>query len=147
MPTWNEFAAAAPDLAAFGARRLLGRVSYLATLRSDGSPRVHPVTVHIGTDQLFVYMEPTSPKAHDLIRDSRYAIHCSVEDDEGGQGEFMMRGTARLVDDPKRRAALFEAARVAGFHPQDRHLVFEFGVEHALSTIYEDGKPKRKRYG
>lgn len=146
MTTWKEFAAAVPELAAFGAQRLVDRVAYLATLRSDGSPRVHPVTPHIGQGKLFVYMEPTSPKAHDLLRDGRYAIHCSVEDTSGGEGEFTIRGLAKAIDDSKSRVALFEAARTVGFHPQDRYVVFELSVESVLSTIYEDDQPKRKRW-
>ncbi len=58
----------------FGAERLNGKVAYLATVRKDGSPRVHPMTPIIGQGHLFVFMEPTSPKGHDLQRDGRYAI-------------------------------------------------------------------------
>jgi len=57
------------------------RVAYLGTTRTDGSPRVHPVSPFIGAGCLFVYMEPTSPKAADLRRDARYALHCGVEDE------------------------------------------------------------------
>lgn len=47
MATWQQFTAAAPELAAFGAERLEGKVAYLATIRADGGPRVHPLTPHI----------------------------------------------------------------------------------------------------
>lgn len=146
MATWQEFAAAAPDLATFGAQRLAGKVAYLATIRADGTPRVHPVTPHIGRGHLFVYMEPTSPKGHDLRRDSRYALHCSVEDTSGGEGEFNIRGRATVVDDPATRAGLFEVARATGYHPQDRYVVFELSAESALSVIYAGGQPVRKRW-
>ena len=36
----------------------------------------------------------------DLQRDGRYALHCRVEDQEGGEGEFFVRGQATLTDDP-----------------------------------------------
>jgi hypothetical protein len=146
MATWQEFAAATPDLAAFGAQRLMGRVAYLATIRADGAPRVHPVTPHLARGLLFVYMEPTSPKAHDLRRDARYALHCSVEDTSGGEGEFSIRGQAKVIDDLAMRAILFEAARAAGYHPEDRYVVFELSIESALSTIYEGDQPIRKRW-
>jgi hypothetical protein len=62
MACWEEFAQRAPELAAFRKARFQGGVVYLGTLRADGSPRVHPVTSIIG-EQLFLFMEPTSPKA------------------------------------------------------------------------------------
>jgi hypothetical protein len=59
---------------------------------------VHPVTSIIG-EQLFLFMEPTSPKGKDLQRDARYTLHCSVEDSSGGGGEPCVRGRAILTDD------------------------------------------------
>jgi len=44
--TWHVFEEAAPALAAYA----LGRLAYLATVRPDGGPRVHPVTPIIGSD-------------------------------------------------------------------------------------------------
>lgn len=146
IATWLEFAAAAPDLAAFGAQRLAGRVAYLATLRADGAPRLHPVTPHIVQSHLFVYMDPASPKVRDLRRDGRYALHCAVEDTSGGEGEFSCHGQATLVDDLALRAVLFDAARVAGFHPQDRYVVFELKIEGVLSTQYAGDQPIRNRW-
>ena len=56
MATWGELAIEAPGLAAFGAERLGKGVAYIATVRRDGSPRVHPVTPIIGAGRLFVFM-------------------------------------------------------------------------------------------
>src|SRR6187397_2837139 len=99
MATWKEFAQQAPEMAAFGEARFGSGVAYLGTLRADGSPRVHPVTPIIG-DQLFLFMEPTSPKGSDLRRDPRYTLHCAVEDSSGGEGEFYVRGRGTFTDDP-----------------------------------------------
>lgn len=99
--SWRKFEFAAPELAALGTARLTGRIAYLATIRADGAPRVHPVSPFISHVTLFVYMEPTSPKGNDLRRDSRYAMHCSVEDTSGGGGEFCVRGRAVMIDDPQ----------------------------------------------
>jgi hypothetical protein len=41
---WGEFAAHAPELAAFGAQRLAAVPAYLATVDDAGAPRVDPVT-------------------------------------------------------------------------------------------------------
>ena len=43
MTGWGDFEAQAPALAAFGADRLAAAAAYLATMRRNGSPRVHPV--------------------------------------------------------------------------------------------------------
>lgn len=67
--SWKTLEAQHPELAALGAERLNGKVAYLATLRADGAPRAHPMTPILGQDQLFVFMEPTLPKGHDLQRD------------------------------------------------------------------------------
>src|SRR5262249_8174128 len=50
MTTWGHFAAAEPELADFARARLHGKPSYLATVRADGSPRVHPVTPIVTVD-------------------------------------------------------------------------------------------------
>ncbi len=144
MPTWGEFAKAAPELAAFGAGRFqdIG-VAYLATTRNDGWPRVHPCTPIIGEGHLFVFMEPASPKGHDLRRDGRYALHSSVNDTSGTGGEFTISGRAVPVDDPALRAV---ASRAANYEPADRYVLFELTVESALSTVYEDSQPVRKRW-
>src|SRR5207253_3615148 len=79
--TWGEFAKEEPDLAAFGAELLLGaQVAYLATVRPDGVPRVHPVTPILTDEGLFLFMEPTSPKGHDLRSGSGYSMHNAVPD-------------------------------------------------------------------
>ena len=146
MSSWSEFNIDAPELSAFGRARLQYRTAYLATIRADGSPRVHPVSPMLAGDGLFIYMEPTSPKGHDLGRDARYAMHCAVEDNSGGQGEFLVRGTARVVFDASVREQTFEHARRIGFEPQERYVLFELSVEEAMSTVYEDGEPKLTRW-
>ena len=144
--SWRQFEVTEPELALFGAARLTKRIAYLATIRLDGAPRVHPVSPFLSDDGLFVYMEPTSPKGNDLRRDGRYAMHCSVEDATGGGGEFCVRGTATLVADPEIRCKAFDAARAIGYKPDVRYVLFELGVEEALATIYEDGQPVRRKW-
>ena len=147
MPaTWSQFREGAPALAGFGKERLEGRIAYLATTRPDGSPRVHPVSPVITDAHLFVYMEPTSPKARDLRRDSRYAMHCAVEDNSGGQGEFFVRGQAVEIVDPAIREEAFEHARSTGYCPLDRYALFHLNVIEAMATAYEDDQPKRLRW-
>jgi hypothetical protein len=92
-------------------------------------------------------MESTSPKVLDLRRDARYAMHCGVEDNSGGQGEFLVRGRVVEVDDAKMRGETFEEARMMGYSPQERHVLFELRIEEAMATVYENGHPKRSRWG
>ncbi|GIK37645.1 MAG: hypothetical protein BroJett011_14780 [Chloroflexota bacterium] len=132
--SWRALEEKNPELAAFGASRLHGQVAYLATLRQDGSPRVHPMTPIIGQGYLFVFMEPTSPKGHDLRRDGRYALHCAVSDTGGTSGEFRISGQAQLVTNPELRAL---AVQLAPYSPADRYILFEFSLESAASTVYE----------
>jgi hypothetical protein len=139
--SWKSLEDGDPELAAFGAERLNDRVAYLATVRKDGSPRVHPVTPIIGQGHLFVFMEPSSPKGHDLQRDGRYAVHCSVSDTSGGSGEFILTGRAHLVENPELRAL---AVRLASYSPADRYILFEFDIESAASTTYPEDQPVRK---
>ncbi len=138
--SWKRLETEQPGLAAFGAERLDGKVAYLATIRKDGGPRVHPMTPIIGEGHLFIFMEPTSPKGHDLERDGRYAIHCSVTDSTGRSGEFIISGRAHRVEDSALRAM---AAKFSSYSPADRYVLFEFDIETAASTTYEDQGPVR----
>jgi hypothetical protein len=142
MASWEAFARQAPDLAAFGNARFQCGVAYLGTVRADGSPRVHPVTPIIG-DQLFLFMEPTSPKAADLQRDGRYMLHCSVEDSSGGGGEFYVRGRATMTDDMSMRK---KAVRESSYVPEARYILFILSVESAFKNLYVDGKATPERW-
>jgi hypothetical protein len=142
--SWKLLQEQDPELATFGERRFRSRVAYLATVDADGSPRVHPVTPIVTPGRLVVFMEPTSPKGRDLLRGSRYALHCSVEDDEGGGGEFRVRGGARQVTDLEVRG---EAAEHAPYEPSQEYLLFELLVDDAFSTTYTaDGTPVRQKW-
>jgi hypothetical protein len=132
----------APELAAFGAQRFGSEVAYLATVRADGSPRVHPVTPIIG-EQLFLFMEPTSPKSKDLQRDARYSLHCSVEDSGGGGGEFYVRGKAKFSDDLALRA---QAKQDASYNPAERYILFVLSVDFAFMNTYIDGKSNPRNW-
>lgn len=142
MTTWKAFAEQAPELAAFGEARFKKGVAYLGTLREDGGPRVHPVTPIIG-EQLYLFMEPTSPKGKDLQRDPRYTLHCAVDDSSGGSGEFYVRGRGTLTDDPHVRA---QAVAASSYVPSDRYILFVFTVEFAFMNTYVEGKPNTQRW-
>ena len=77
------------------AERLLAAPAYLATVRTSGAPRVHPVTPIFTEAGLYLFMEPTSPKAADLRERDRFALHNGVPDNAGTGGEASVSGTGR----------------------------------------------------
>jgi hypothetical protein len=100
MLRWTEFQRVRPDLAEAG-RRLLYQfgvgLAFLATVRADGSPRLHPMCPLVTDDALVGFLQP-SPKRGDLHRDGRYALHAFPPDDN--EDAFYLSGRAVLVDDP-----------------------------------------------
>ena len=71
MATWTEFTEAAPELAQRGADLWNQHVlMYLATVRGDGSPRVHPVAPILADGAVHVAINPRSPKWRDLAGES-----------------------------------------------------------------------------
>jgi hypothetical protein len=101
MITWTQFAQQQPDLAAAGRGHFyqhgLG-LGFLATVRKDGGPRVHPVCPVISAAGLHVLILP-GPKRGDLRRDPRYALHSETcpppREDDG----FAVSGEAAAVTD------------------------------------------------
>ena len=69
MLTWQQFAAAQPKLAETGQRLLyqygIG-LGFLATVRKDGGPRLHPVCPILHTGHLYLFVLGSSPKRYDL---------------------------------------------------------------------------------
>ena len=137
MVTWKEFAAAEPDLAEVG-RSLLFQfnvgLAFLATVRRDGAPRLHPVCPVLSDDRLFVLIIPASPKRHDLRRDGRYALQ-TFPQPKPGSDEFFIAGKAVGVDDPAVRAAILRDAK----HMADAsEIAFELWIEHVMHTRWEN---------
>jgi hypothetical protein len=99
MATWNEFESDAPDIAAEG-KKLLYQfgvgLAFLATLRKDGAPRLHPICPTVVDGHLYALIGP-SPKRGDLKRDGRYALHTfpPTEVDD----EFLVMGRATFIED------------------------------------------------
>ncbi|MFE9694641.1 pyridoxamine 5'-phosphate oxidase family protein [Micromonospora sp. NPDC005806] len=131
MASWSEFAADEPRLAD-EIRLLLQQYGpgfgYLATVRADGGPRVHPVSPVITADGLYCFVID-SPKRRDLERDGRYALHSFPP--EESDDEAYVAGRARPVSDPATVARLAELGRAA---PQVDWRLFEFTVDLAMLT-------------
>lgn len=129
MATWPQFASAAPRLAAQvrGLFEQYGQgLGYLATVRADGGPRVHPVAPVITDDGLFCVVIPSS-KRRDLERDGRYALHSFPP--EHTNDEAYLAGTATPVTEPER---VEELARRFRATPRVDWRLFELSVEVAM---------------
>jgi hypothetical protein len=142
--SWREFEEGSPELALLGASLLSRKIAYLATIRKDGSPRIHPVRPIVGDGYLFIFIDHNSPKRSDLLRDGRYAIHCSVIETNGLSSEFMISGLAQAVDDPGIRQ---RAVELWGAEVPAKYALFEFSIDRAIVTEYtEERKPVRYRW-
>lgn len=97
--SWQQFASARPDLAEAG-RALLYQfgvgLAFLATVRPDGGPRLHPVCPVLVAGRLMAHIV-ASPKRADLHRDARYALHSFPTD--GNEDAFYLTGQAEPVID------------------------------------------------
>jgi hypothetical protein len=123
MVPWKALAAAAPDLAETG-RSLLQQfggvgLAFLATVRRDGAPRLHPVCPVLSGGRLFVLITPGSPKRQDLERDGRYALQ-TFPQPKPGSDEFYVAGKAILVDDPAARGQSSATPSTCGTHRRSR---------------------------
>ncbi|MBA2313274.1 MAG: pyridoxamine 5'-phosphate oxidase family protein [Actinobacteria bacterium] len=151
MMSWRQFREARPDLADAGQRLLYQYgvgLAFLASVRRDGGPRVHPMCPLLTPEGLFAFLVP-SPKRDDLHRDGRYALHCfPVEDNEDA---FYVTGTARPIHNDelllRRLETQFLDERKMKTRPPyfSEHHLFEFGIERCLltsTTGHGDPSPK-----
>ena len=101
MPTWSQFAAAAPRIAEIFRRRhaATGNLCLLGTLRADGFPRISPMEPRIFEDRLWLVGMPDTAKFADLRRDPRFALHTATVDTRVGDGDAKVWGTVEHVQD------------------------------------------------
>ena len=101
MLPWSEFADRVPELAERGRERLGIGIAYMATVRRDGAPRLHPVSPVFTSDgRLMVAVGDRSPKRFDLANDGRYALHAlppPLEAEDYDEFEFNLTGRARRI--------------------------------------------------
>lgn len=144
MHSWADFEAAKPVMAAT-ARRLFWipgfGLGYLATVRRDGAPRIHPIDVAIVNGLLLAFIVP-SPKLDDLRRDGRYALHSPGSETE--TDEIMLAGRALIRDgDAALRAAVVDAMP---FSPGEDHVLVELRLDTVLWAEYSTPPSWPPRY-
>ena len=130
MPRWGQFAAAAPSTAG-GARAFLEARKHLtlATLRRDGAPRISGIEVQILDDDLWLGCMWQSPKALDLRRDPRFALHSSSIDPPEWAGDAKLSGRAVETDDDNTKARIVAAS--GGAPPGPFH-VFRLDIDEVV---------------
>jgi len=140
MATWAEMAAARPAMEARARELFLieqpdapgpAGLGYLATIRADGGPRVHPVSPAVLDGRLYLFVLVKSPKVDDLRRDGRYALHSwpkPFTNDGFDDEEFYVSGRATAVadDDLHRRISA-----AVGDKPESGQS-FELDIERAM---------------
>ena len=135
MVRWGDFATAHPNLAESGRRLLYVHgvgLGYLATLRKDGAPRVHPVCPVVHSEGLYVFVGK-SPKLADLRRDPRYALHSFPMKER--DDEFYVAGAGRPVEDD-RECAEVRATYIAQGTTTTDDTLFELLIDRALHSSY-----------
>jgi Pyridoxamine 5'-phosphate oxidase len=145
--TWGEFAKSAPEIAQFGVARFAEiNVSTLATVRTDGWPRLHPFEPVLAGGHLFLFTYRTPAKVAELREDGRYTAHNMVTDTEGGNGEFSIRGVVRPVEGGSPADVAWDAVKEKGWKRNAGLIVWELLVDEASAIVWTDGQPQAKRW-
>jgi hypothetical protein len=103
MVAWTEFAEEAPRIAEIFVRRhtATGNLCMLATLRSDGFPRISPMEPIIFEGQLVLVGMPNTTKFLDLGRDPRFCLHTATVDTQVSDGDAKLWGMATNMQDQR----------------------------------------------
>ena len=136
MKTWSEFKNEDPELSAIGKKMLIPDFThvgfaFLATLRKDGAPRLHPVALVLSDEHLYVFIPPTSPKCADLRRDGRYAMQAFPPPDNKGGEEFYLSGRAECIRDQDVRDAIITGTET---RVGEEEILFELLLDRIMYT-------------
>jgi hypothetical protein len=101
MVAWKEFAAESQRIAEVFARRqtATGNLCMLATLRSDGYPRISPIEPRIFDGRLLIVGMPNTVKFRDLGRDPRFCLHTATIDPYVSDGDVKLWGDVKNEQD------------------------------------------------
>ena len=127
MPSWSDFEAAAPELAARVRERLdAHRHKTIATIRADGAPRISGIEAQVEGGELWIGSDRDALKARDLLRDPRFALDSGSDDPPADPGQASSwAGDAKL-------------AGIAVEEPRPDHVRFRLDIREA-STVRVDG--------
>ena len=143
MARWRQVEDDAPEFAAAARDRFdAHRHKLLATLRSDGSPRLSGIEASFGEGDVWLGMMAGSRKARDLQRDGRLALHSSSEDPPEDEttwpGDAKLSGRAEEITDSER---ISEVLAAIGAGEQAHHQLHLFRVDVREVVITRVGDP------
>jgi hypothetical protein len=142
MPSWSEVEQAVPDLAAT-VREVFDAHKHkvLATLRSDGSPRLSGNEATFRDGDVWLGMMYESRKALDLRRDARMELHSAPIDEELKLGDARLAGRAVEITDPEvlRSFSAGSAEEHDGVEPPEPFHLFRVDVTEI--TLIRIGDP------
>jgi hypothetical protein len=161
MAAWADVEKEAPEVAQFADRLwpgvvALGRgtfvqadtpcfsIAYLATVRRDGAPRLHPFCPILAAGRLFAAIPRPSPKGGDLRRDPRCVIHAMPGPDDD---EFCLRAVVTEVTADRETTSLVKQvvsrSGVDGMIESVSHdAIFEFDLQQVDVALWVDiGQP------
>jgi hypothetical protein len=158
MTSWNSFTESAPHIATIFHRRYeaTGNLCMLATIRSDGFPRISPIEPQIFEDQLLLVGMPNTLKFRDLGRDPRFCLHTATVDTYVSDGDVKLWGTVNDIQDKATHerfaTALFEKTGMDLRGQEFDHLfaadltgasAVEFDGQHLSITAWKPGEAER----
>ena len=147
MITWNDFATGAPHIADIFTRRYAatGNLCMLATLRSDGSPRISPVEPRIFGGHLVVVGMQGTTKFTDLGRDPRFCLHTATVDTHVSDGDAKLWGSVvDLPDEDLQKGFAEDLFEETGFDLRGEEFdpFYVADLSSASSVEIEDGRLK-----
>lgn len=140
MARLEELRQEAPAVADTVERHLRARVHHtLATVRPDGGPRISGTEVLIAHGDLWLGSMWHSPKARDLMRDGRYALHGGSDDPPDWTGDAKVAGRAVEVTDAAVIAAVMVTRPGGEIEPApERFHMFRLEIEEAVTLALPD---------
>ena len=136
MISWIEFSKIEPSLSKVGEKLIFQfgvGLAFLATIRKDGAPRLHPVCPVLSNSRLYVLVLPNSPKRWDLLRDGRFALHAFPEA-KPDSDEFYLAGRAEEIQDP---VVFQHVISDANHHASIDEILFELWIDRVMHTTWE----------
>lgn len=100
MTTWGQFEAEVPEFARAVEQRFAAhKHKTVATVRSDGSPRISGTELEIKDGRMWMGAMLGSRRAADLQRDPRLAIHSGSDEPDDWGGDVKVSGVGVFVTD------------------------------------------------
>lgn len=145
MVTWNTLVDEAPRIAEVFVRRhtATGNLCLLATLRSDGYPRISPIEPRVFEGRLLLVGMPDTRKFHDLARDPRFCLHTATVDAHVRDGDAKLWGEVQHLPDRALQGRfaqhLYEEAGL-DLRGRELHPFYAADLTGASSVTFEDGQ-------